>query len=833
MIDQNNNSRPILISAKRIADSFYYIDWWEMDDYQGSVNYEKNIGEAITTLEKLYDAKMLLYWESEDENAADNIEILYASENFGTLESFEDIGLTTEKINSKAQNLTVGKTIYTATYKDLRIYGRNAKAVILLNSINNNTYIINCIVIAVGFMIICISAMILYFYWVDDYMQDHDVLTESQQKAWQRSQLRRKATTFGMNGALMLFLLTLGYQLLGNLSRISQSNQVNLDMMMARLEDSSRLVESSRREEGDWGIYYAGKIASLYSYVSDEIDSEFLKKVNDRIGSEFIMIFDGDGKEILSSNGYVGFKLGKDTEEDFAYLLQGIEMIRHDPEVDPFTGKTLQTMGVRMDLGSPDSCGAVILAIDPAVAWESEEKQEIEEYLSMLTKPENLHLIISRENDKVVYTSDMDLLDKESVEFGLDLENLQPVSLETFEISGIKQYSAYNRDDKYHYFFMTKTDSGWIYTLKFSAFSAIYFLIVCFFICVIMLGVPRKSAAEITKETQQFMENLKQKPSFSVREGTKEVFQEEKRGDRSVKEWWNDLTPEKRIVQLLKLIATIVMIAVFVFLLGQNELEGNSVINFILHGSWKREVNELSIAAIIILVFYVLLLILVKNIILQILRPMVSAKGRTIISMISSLFEYIVIIVSFFICLSYVGFDTGLLITSASILSLAISLGSKDLVADIISGIFIIFEDDFHIGDHIEVNGFKGKVLDIGVRSTKLINSSGNIKSIDNQNMKNITNYSKEDSRIFINLKISNTQSLDEIEAMLNRELPKVKDQIPEIKSGPHYFGVNEIGYHWVQICISALADQNDVNNIISELNRVLYDIFEKNGFRL
>ena len=174
-----------------------------------------------------------------------------------------------------------------------------------MNSISNNTYVLNCIAIAAGFILICLSALILYFYWIDDYKQDHDVLTESQQKAWQTDQLRHKAAAIGLNGALLLFLLTLGYQLLGNLSRISQSNQVNLDIMMARVEDSSRRISASRREEAEWGIYYAGKIAGLYSYARDEITPEFLRKVNDMIGSEYIMIFDVNGKEILSSNGYV------------------------------------------------------------------------------------------------------------------------------------------------------------------------------------------------------------------------------------------------------------------------------------------------------------------------------------------------------------------------------------------------------------------------------------------------------------------------------------------------------------------------------------------------
>ena len=834
LINEQDNTLAVLLSARQIEDNFYYFDWWEVDDYQASINYEKTIGEAIAALEKLYEAKLLLIWKPEEETPVDEIEVLYASEALGTPETFTDLGITKENLTAETANLTIGKKIYAATYEELLIFDRPAKAIVLLNPISNNTYILNCILIAAGFMLICIASLILWLHWIEDYARDHE-LTEYQKTAWMPSQLRKRSRAVGMNGALLLFLLLLGYQLLGNISRITQSNQESLDIMMARLEDSSKRVSSVKEEEEDCGIYYAGKIADLYSRVPEVHNAEFLKKANDLIGSEYIMIFDGDGKELLSSNGYVGFTLGDgvNTEKDFGYLLKGIAHVIHEPKKDQFTGKTLQTMGVRMDLGNPDSYGAVIIAIDPEITWESAEKKEIANYVRMLTHQENLSLIISKDSGKVIYASDQDLLGKEPVELGLDPETLQPISMETFEVMGLKRYGAYNTDDQYHYFFMTDTDNVWGDTLKFSIFSALYFILACQLVSIYLFGTSREDLAQLTKDTERLKEKLKQKPNFSVDQEALEVFREDERGDRSRKEWWHDLTPEQKIGQLLKLTVTALLIILFVFLLSKDEFKGRSVIDFILNGSWKRGLNELAIAAIIFCLVSLLALILIKDLVARILSSMLNAKGRTVVGLISSLIQYIAIITSVFFCLSYLGFDTSVLITSASILTLAISLGSKDLVADIMSGIFIIFEGDFHIGDIIEVNGFKGKVIDIGVRSTKLKNSSNDIKIIDNQSVKNVLNKSKDKSWIFINLTISVTQPLDEIEKMLDRELPEIGNQIPDIISGPFYFGISEIGYHWIKICVAATCQQNDANRLKSELNHHLYDIFDKNGFKL
>ena len=63
LINEDGSTHSVLISAKLIGGSYYYLDWWKTDNYRSFVNYEKTIGEAIAALEKLYEAKMLLVWQ--------------------------------------------------------------------------------------------------------------------------------------------------------------------------------------------------------------------------------------------------------------------------------------------------------------------------------------------------------------------------------------------------------------------------------------------------------------------------------------------------------------------------------------------------------------------------------------------------------------------------------------------------------------------------------------------------------------------------------------------------------------------------------------------------
>lgn len=826
LIDEPDNTRPVLISGKWIAGDFYYVDWWEMDDYQSSINYEKPIGEAVSTLEQLYDASLLLL-DSTDEN----LPILYSSKALGTAENIGDLGITKEDIDAKTASLTINKKTYSAAYEDLQGFDRSAKAIVLLNPIESNNYIINCIIIAAGFILLCVTILILWIHWIEVYSRDHE-LTEAQQKAWQPSRLRKTTASISLNGAILLFVILIGYQLLGNISRISHSNQESLDIMIARLENSSKGVSSSKNEAEEWGVYFARRIADLYSRVPECRNQEYLKKANELIGSEYIMIFDGKGKELLSSNGYVGFTLGDGviSNKDFLYLLQGISHIIGEPRTEKFSGKELQMIGSEMNLEEKDAYGAVLLAFDPQKTWKTAGTKEIENYVNMITHQGNLSLVISKASGKVVYSSNSDLVGKEPAEFGLEYTNLTPISLEAFEVMGAKRFGAFSEDAQYHYFYMTDSEYIWGDSVKFAVFSALYYMCTCLVISIILLGTFRLN---LTESTEQFKTILKKKPTFSKNQDVLTTFQETERGDRSFKEWWHDLTPEQKTVQLLKLAVTLILLATIIFLLSKGELGSKSVFNFIMRGSWKRGVNELSVTAIIGCLILLFSFILFKDLLVRILSSMFNAKGRTIVGLVSSLLQYVAIITAVFFCLSYLGFDTGVLVTSASILTLAISLGSKDLIADILSGIFIIFEGDFQVGDVIEINGFKGRVMDIGVRSTKLKDAGNNIKIIDNQSVKNILNLSKETSWVFIELTLLNTQPIDEITKMLERELPKIGEQNPKIISGPHYFGISKIGYHTLTIGIGVSCHQNDSAIVKNYMNARLFELFRDNGFRL
>ena len=118
------------------------------------------------------------------------------------------------------------------------------------------------------------------------------------------------------------------------------------------------------------------------------------------------------------------------------------------------------------------------------------------------------------------------------------------------------------------------------------------------------------------------------------------------------------------------------------------------------------------------------------------------------------------------------------------------------------------------------------------MRSTKLIGIGDNIKIFGNQSVKNVLNMSKLNSWYSIDLKISADQPLDEIEAMLEKELPGIGRSIPEIIGGPYYKGVMAIGSTNI-LYIIAECKQADFRRVQRKLNHAILDLFKENGYKI
>ena len=210
-----------------------------------------------------------------------------------------------------------------------------------------------------------------------------------------------------------------------------------------------------------------------------------------------------------------------------------------------------------------------------------------------------------------------------------------------------------------------------------------------------------------------------------------------------------------------------------------------------------------------------------------------STRSTTIVKLINSFIKYLIAIIALLTILAIWGVDTNTILASAGILSLVIGLGAQSLIADIIAGMFIVFEGEFEVGDIVIIDGWRGTVDEIGIRTTKIIDWQGNIKIINNSGISSIINQSKELSVTTCVISVDYRESIPRVELVIKDNLERIKKAIPEIVEGPFYKGVDSLGDSSVNLLFIATVKENDYFVVQRALNRELKLIFDENNISI
>lgn len=217
----------------------------------------------------------------------------------------------------------------------------------------------------------------------------------------------------------------------------------------------------------------------------------------------------------------------------------------------------------------------------------------------------------------------------------------------------------------------------------------------------------------------------------------------------------------------------------------------------------------------------------VRFVIKQLSAPM--KKGKAIVDMLCSLIKYVsAIVLLFFVLKNWI--DTTSILAGIGIIGLVVGLGAQPLISDIIAGLFIVFENVFDVGDIIVAGGFRGTVLEIGIRTTKIVDTGGNVKIINNADLKSIVNMTNQLSLAVCDIGIEYGESIERVEAILSSHFDDIKKAIPDIKEGPFYKGVAELADSAVVIRFVAKCDESVRYQVERDMNRQFKILFDKNN---
>jgi small conductance mechanosensitive channel len=169
------------------------------------------------------------------------------------------------------------------------------------------------------------------------------------------------------------------------------------------------------------------------------------------------------------------------------------------------------------------------------------------------------------------------------------------------------------------------------------------------------------------------------------------------------------------------------------------------------------------------------------------------------------------------------------ILASAGIIGLAVSIGAKDLIADILAGIAIVFEGVFRTGDIVEIGGYRGTVEEVGIRTTKVM-SMQNVKVFRNSNISGVINMTQRYSFAQVSLDVSRTQPLEKVEAVFRDALPEIRSRIPGTVSDIELVGIDQLNAKGMVLLFQTKCREADRVRVERQLRRELVLVMEREG---
>ena len=211
-----------------------------------------------------------------------------------------------------------------------------------------------------------------------------------------------------------------------------------------------------------------------------------------------------------------------------------------------------------------------------------------------------------------------------------------------------------------------------------------------------------------------------------------------------------------------------------------------------------------------------------------------KARALTVTHVVRSLIKYACFIIGAVWTLSILGVDLTAIFASLGILTLVVGFGAQSLIEDMVTGLFIILEGNYNIDDVIILDDFRGTVKKIGIRTTTIEDAGGNLKIVNNSDIRNIQNRSILPSVAICDIGICYEDDIRKVESAILPQLEGIYTRNPNLfKAAPEYKGVQDLADSSVVLRFTAYCDEADIFVATRMLKREMKILFDDNNISI
>lgn len=179
-------------------------------------------------------------------------------------------------------------------------------------------------------------------------------------------------------------------------------------------------------------------------------------------------------------------------------------------------------------------------------------------------------------------------------------------------------------------------------------------------------------------------------------------------------------------------------------------------------------------------------------------------KRLTILKLVDNIIKYLLLAIGVVMILGEFGVDTKSLIASLGAVGVVVGLAFQDTLKDFFAGIFILLEDQYRVGDTVTIGGFTGEVVSIGLKTTKIKASTGEIKMVSNRNITEVINHSLEDSLAIVDVEVAYESNLDEVEEVLQKLCDTLNESVADLTGSITIAGIEKLNENGISYRITA-----------------------------
>ena len=820
-----------------IAGDYYFIDWMESDAVMEEQSAFLRDEAFLEKAEDSFGGSLLLV-----SNEGDSLSLLNQPAMYKGSETAADLGFTPEIIKNRQQIVKVGNSFCLCSYTEA-MDGKATLIYVAPVQALRNRCLLHAGLMTVPLLII-LATLTVYVLSVQGYIPKYR-LSRLLANRYQPKTFRRIILMAGLFGAIVVFIITAVFRTMDTMHEESVIDAKSMSSLFDYLQNVViRRSDYESSNDADWRIYQANQIANHLARHPEDATKEKFIEFADIYNIDVLMMFDSEGKEVLSNNNYAGFTLdtvpGQDSK-DFRRLLLGIAYIVHDASPDPISGVNFRTVGISLTKDGSSGQkphGALIISIptynDLFSAVTSPDQ------LSFLNNPNRTCFFADPESGEILYAGDESLIGRTVMDCGLPEQSLEDGYTDFANFNGVNSYVTMNRQNSVDFFYVLTSASLLKHTLLSACLATVAYLLIFAIVCLLTLMGYNKYY-----EKWAAANGVEEDPAHGGSPGGRKIFRNYAElmmtsGKNDYR--WNTRTPEKKAALILKIdfLVLVVLPAVLLALGQEDSLGGTSLITFILYGKWVRGLNMFSISAIVLVVVISFVILVACNLVLSLIAGFTGRGGETICRLLYSLCRYAVIITALYYVFEYIGISLATYFAGVGALSLAISIGSRDMISDIIGGIMIIFERQFQVGDYVELDNSRGKVLELGIRSTKLLTIHNDIMYVSNSNIRSIVNKSKNASPCVTELNIVTNDPIEVIEEKFGKALAEIGERNRKIVSDLTLAGIPKVSGggssrrdKTVSLRFSCTCKERDYDDVKDFINRELYLFCERENIEI